>query len=77
MIEITYVDNKMKVFSTATKYDIVDDWYVLMDDDGKEKGRAVARKVRDIEQVDEDEWGGPPSLVPGPEVSLPQSQRVG
>jgi hypothetical protein len=76
MIEITFVDNKMKVFSTATKYDIIDDWYVLMDDDGKEKGRAVASKVRDIEQVDEDQWWGPPPLasLPGPKFSLPQSQ---
>jgi hypothetical protein len=64
MIEITFMDNKTKVFSTATKYDIVDGWYVLMDDDGKERGRAKASKVRDIEEVDEDE-SGPPPLVWG------------
>jgi hypothetical protein len=64
MIEITFMDNKMKVFSTVTKYDIVDGWYVLMDDDGKERGRAKASKVRDIEEVDEDE-SGPPPLVWG------------
>jgi hypothetical protein len=72
MIEITYVDNKMKVFSTATKYDLVDGWYVLMDDDSNERGRAQASKVRDIEQVDEDE-SGPPPLVPGPKFSFPQA----
>jgi hypothetical protein len=73
MIEITFVDNKRKEFSTATKYDIVDDWYVLMDDAGQERGRAQASKVRDIEQVDEDE-SGPPPLVSRPRFSLPQSQ---
>ena len=69
MIEITFVDNKRKEFSTATKYDIIDDWYVLMDDDGQERGRAQASKVRDIEQVDEDE-SGPPPLIPIPEGQL-------
>jgi hypothetical protein len=63
MIEITFVDNKMKVFSTATKYDIVDGWYILMDDDGRERGRAKASKVRDIEEVDEDESGPPPLVL--------------
>jgi len=70
MIEITFMDNKMKVFSRATKYDIVDGWYVLMDDDGHERGRAKASKVRDIEEVDEDE-SGPPPLVWG-ESSAPR-----
>ena len=60
MIEITFVDNKRKEFSTATKYDIVDGWYILVDDDGTERGRAKASKVRDIEEVDEDETGPPP-----------------
>jgi hypothetical protein len=73
MIEITFVDNKMKEFSTATKYNIVEDWYVLTDDDGQERGRAQASMVRDIEQVDEDE-SGPPSLIPLPKFSFPQSQ---
>jgi hypothetical protein len=73
MIEITFVDNKRKEFSTATKYDIVDNWYVLMDGDGQERGRAQASKVRDIEQVDEDE-SGPPPLIPIPKFSFPQSQ---
>jgi hypothetical protein len=36
MIEITFVDNKIKRFSKATKYNIVDGWYVLIDDDAKE-----------------------------------------
>jgi len=73
MIEITFVDNKIKRFSKATKYNIVDGWYVLIDDDAKEIGRAQASKVRDIAGVSEDESGQSPP-VPVSQFSFPQSQ---
>jgi hypothetical protein len=55
VIKITYVNQAAEVVGEAAEYCLMDGWYILKDDAGKEVGRAQAKEVRSIRKVSEEE----------------------